>query len=143
MLHPLQALHFFVGFGALLSPLIADPFLSDTNCILSNSTANASSNLPHIRKSLVPHHPGNLSHYDLPMKGMVVTRVSYAFWIMALINVSAAAGGPPLLLGTSLLLGFADRCVWECWVFPAMEGGVRISKVSFFAERPVSSRRWG
>ncbi|KFV51702.1 Major facilitator superfamily domain-containing protein 4, partial [Tyto alba] len=87
----LQALHFFVGFGALLSPLIADPFLSDTNCILSNSTANASSNLPHIRKSLVPHHPGNLSHYDLPMKGMVVTRVSYAFWIMALINVSAAA----------------------------------------------------
>uniref|UniRef100_A0A8B9FK56 Major facilitator superfamily domain containing 4A n=1 Tax=Amazona collaria TaxID=241587 RepID=A0A8B9FK56_9PSIT len=83
----LQALHFFVGFGALLSPLIADPFLSDTNCILSNSTANASSNLPHIRKSLVPHHPGNLSHYDLPMKGMVVTRVSYAFWIMALINL--------------------------------------------------------
>ncbi|XP_010131634.1 PREDICTED: major facilitator superfamily domain-containing protein 4-like, partial [Buceros rhinoceros silvestris] len=83
----LQALHFFVGFGALLSPLIADPFLSDTNCILSNSTANASSNLPHIRKSLVPHHPGNLSHFDLPMKGMVVTRVSYAFWIMALINL--------------------------------------------------------
>uniref|UniRef100_A0A8C5NI62 Major facilitator superfamily domain containing 4A n=1 Tax=Junco hyemalis TaxID=40217 RepID=A0A8C5NI62_JUNHY len=87
----LQALHFFVGFGALLSPLIADPFLSDTNCILANGTANASSNLPHIRKSLLPHHPGNLSHYALPMKGMVVTRVSYAFWIMALINVSAAA----------------------------------------------------
>ncbi|NXN03247.1 MFD4A protein, partial [Sylvia borin] len=83
----LQALHFFVGFGALLSPLIADPFLSDTNCILANGTANASSNLPHIRKSLLPHHPGNLSHYDLPMKGMVVTRVSYAFWIMALINL--------------------------------------------------------
>ncbi|KAL2295387.1 hypothetical protein Nmel_017799, partial [Mimus melanotis] len=83
----LQALHFFVGFGALLSPLIADPFLSDTNCILANGTAGASSNLPHIRKSLVPHQPGNLSHYDLPMKGMVVTRVSYAFWIMALINL--------------------------------------------------------
>uniref|UniRef100_A0A8C0VCP7 Major facilitator superfamily domain containing 4A n=1 Tax=Cyanistes caeruleus TaxID=156563 RepID=A0A8C0VCP7_CYACU len=83
----LQALHFFVGFGALLSPLIADPFLSDTNCILSNGTANASSNLPHIRKSLLPHHPGNLSHFDLPMKGLVVTRVSYAFWIMALINL--------------------------------------------------------
>ncbi|KGL85546.1 Major facilitator superfamily domain-containing protein 4, partial [Tinamus guttatus] len=83
----LQALHFFVGFGALLSPLIADPFLSDTNCILSNGTANASSNLPHIRKSLVPHHPGNLSRYELPMKGLVVTHVSYAFWIMALINL--------------------------------------------------------
>jgi len=95
-----------VGFGALLSPLIADPFLSDTNCILSNSTANASSNLPHIRKSLVPHHPGNLSHYDLPMKGMVVTRVSYAFWIMALINVSGR-----------------DLGVWD--VVGSDEGGVR------------------
>ncbi|KAL7985328.1 hypothetical protein Chor_003898 [Crotalus horridus] len=83
----LQALHFFVGFGALLSPLIADPFLSDTNCILANGTASGSSNLPHIRKSLVPHHPGNLTHYDLPIKGLVVTRVSYAFWIMALINL--------------------------------------------------------
>ncbi|KAF7254712.1 Major facilitator superfamily domain-containing protein 4A, partial [Varanus komodoensis] len=86
----LQALHFFVGFGALLSPLIADPFLSDTNCILANGTTNSNSNLPHIRKSLVPHHLGNLSHYDLPTKGLVVTRVSYAFWIMALINVSSA-----------------------------------------------------
>ncbi|XP_075298785.1 major facilitator superfamily domain-containing protein 4A isoform X2 [Opisthocomus hoazin] len=99
----LQALHFFVGFGALLSPLIADPFLSDTNCILSNSTANASSNLPHIRKSLVPHHPGNLSHYDLPMKGMVVTRVSYAFWIMALINL-------PVPIAVFLLL-YKERMV--------------------------------
>lgn len=119
--HLLQALHFFVGFGALLSPLIADPFLSDTNCILSNATANASSNLPHIRKSLVPHHPGNLSHYDLPMKGMVVTRVSYAFWIMALINVSAAgAVGVPQ---TAVVFGGArwvvpameEACGWLCW----------------------------
>lgn len=83
----LQVLHFFVGFGALLSPLIADPFLSDSNCIQSNATLNATSNLPHLRKSLVPHHPGNLSQYELPMKGMVTTRVSYAFWIMALINL--------------------------------------------------------
>lgn len=109
----LQALHFFVGFGALLSPLIADPFLSDTNCILSNATANASSNLPHIRKSLVPHHPGNLSHYDLPMKGMVVTRVSYAFWIMALINVSAA-GAVGVLLTMPVVGG-------SRWVVPATE----------------------
>uniref|UniRef100_A0A803VS76 Major facilitator superfamily domain containing 4A n=1 Tax=Ficedula albicollis TaxID=59894 RepID=A0A803VS76_FICAL len=78
----LQALHFFVGFGALLSPLIADPFLSDTNCILANGT-NASSNLPHLRKSLLPQRPpGNLSHLELPTRGLVVTRVSYAFWIM-------------------------------------------------------------
>uniref|UniRef100_A0A8D0HCG3 Major facilitator superfamily domain containing 4A n=1 Tax=Sphenodon punctatus TaxID=8508 RepID=A0A8D0HCG3_SPHPU len=117
----LQALHFFVGFGALLSPLIADPFLSDTNCILNNATANSTSNLPHIRKSLVPHHLGNLSHYDLPMKGLVVTRVSYAFWIMALINLPVPiavffllykerlvpccnVGSPPLLAADELAL---------------------------------------
>ncbi|XP_053249302.1 major facilitator superfamily domain-containing protein 4A isoform X1 [Podarcis raffonei] len=124
----LQALHFFVGFGALLSPLIADPFLSDTNCILTNSTATGSSNLPHIRKSFVPHHPGNLSHYDLPTKGLVVTRVSYAFWIMALINLPVPfavflllykerlvpwcqSGSPPLLPADELALEtrIADR----------------------------------
>ncbi|XP_056416688.1 major facilitator superfamily domain-containing protein 4A [Hyla sarda] len=83
----LQVLHFFVGFGALLSPLIADPFLSDTNCILSNGTLNGSSNLEHIRNSIVPHHPGNVSHYVLPLHGPVLTNVSYAFWIMAAINL--------------------------------------------------------
>ncbi|XP_075709912.1 major facilitator superfamily domain-containing protein 4A [Rhinoderma darwinii] len=83
----LQVLHFFVGFGALLSPLIADPFLSDTNCIQSNTTLNGSSNLEHIRNSIVPHHPGNVSHYVLPLEGQVLTNVSYAFWIMAAINL--------------------------------------------------------
>ncbi|XP_040279906.1 major facilitator superfamily domain-containing protein 4A [Bufo bufo] len=83
----LQVLHFFVGFGALLSPLIADPFLSDTNCIQSNTTLNGSSNLEHIRNSIVPHHPGNVSHYVLPLSGPVVSNVSYAFWIMAAINL--------------------------------------------------------
>ncbi|KAG9467912.1 major facilitator superfamily domain-containing protein 4A [Eleutherodactylus coqui] len=83
----LQVLHFFVGFGALLSPLIADPFLSDTNCIQSNATLNTSRNLEHIRNSLVPHHPGNVSHYVLPLHGEVLTNVSYAFWIMAAINL--------------------------------------------------------
>ncbi|KAE8623604.1 hypothetical protein XENTR_v10005673 [Xenopus tropicalis] len=83
----LQVLHFFVGFGALLSPLIADPFLSDTNCIQSNATQNGSRNLEHIRNSLVPHHPRNVSHYVLPLQGALVTQVSYAFWIMAAINL--------------------------------------------------------
>ncbi|KAM9320201.1 major facilitator superfamily domain-containing protein 4A [Gastrophryne carolinensis] len=83
----LQVLHFFVGFGALLSPLIADPFLSDTNCIQFNSTQNGSKNLEHIRKTLVPHHPKNVSHYVLPLNGPAVTNVSYAFWIMAAINL--------------------------------------------------------
>ncbi|NWY67912.1 MFD4A protein, partial [Erithacus rubecula] len=96
----LQALHFFVGFGALLSPLIADPFLSDTNCILANST-NASSSLPQLRRAL-PHHP-NLSHLELPPRGLLVTRVSYAFWIMALINL-------PVPIAVFLLL-YKERMV--------------------------------
>ncbi|XP_053562590.1 major facilitator superfamily domain-containing protein 4A isoform X2 [Bombina bombina] len=83
----LQVLHFFVGFGALLSPLIADPFLSESNCIQSNLTQNGSQNLEHIRNSLVPHLPMNHSHYVLPLHGPSVTQVSYAFWIMAAINL--------------------------------------------------------
>uniref|UniRef100_A0A8D0H965 Major facilitator superfamily domain containing 4A n=1 Tax=Sphenodon punctatus TaxID=8508 RepID=A0A8D0H965_SPHPU len=120
----LQALHFFVGFGALLSPLIADPFLSDTNCILNNATANSTSNLPHIRKSLVPHHLGNLSHYDLPMKGLVVTRVSYAFWIMALINIGVLATFLLLLIFSYsvvfLFVGTACLGLFLSSTFPSM-----------------------
>ncbi|KAK5913100.1 hypothetical protein CesoFtcFv8_002914 [Champsocephalus esox] len=52
----LQALHFFIGVGALVSPLVADPFLSDDSCVLgSNWTLNSSSasDLGHLRNSLV------------------------------------------------------------------------------------------
>ncbi|XP_066529086.1 major facilitator superfamily domain-containing protein 4A isoform X2 [Hoplias malabaricus] len=86
----LQALHFFVGLGALLSPLIADPFLSDTDCVLGNSTSNftnSSSTLRHMRNKLAGRHVYNESHFQFQTEGEVVTRVSYAFWIMALINL--------------------------------------------------------
>uniref|UniRef100_A0A8C5LQ64 Major facilitator superfamily domain containing 4A n=1 Tax=Leptobrachium leishanense TaxID=445787 RepID=A0A8C5LQ64_9ANUR len=105
----LQVLHFFVGFGALLSPLIADPFLSDTNCIQSNMTQNGSHNLEHIRNSLVPHNPGNVSHYVLPLQGSTVTRVSYAFWIMAAINL-------PVPIAVFLLMykkGMVSCCTYQ------------------------------
>ncbi|XP_029430146.1 major facilitator superfamily domain-containing protein 4A [Rhinatrema bivittatum] len=105
----LQALHFFVGFGALLSPLIADPFLSETNCIQSNGTANTSSSLEHIRNSLVAHHPRNLSHYELPMTGLVITRVSYAFWIMALINLPVPIAVFLLLYKEGMVPGCARK----------------------------------
>lgn len=29
-----QVLHFFIGLGVLVSPLVADPFLSEGSCIL-------------------------------------------------------------------------------------------------------------
>ncbi|XP_053310388.1 major facilitator superfamily domain-containing protein 4A [Spea bombifrons] len=105
----LQVLHFFVGFGALLSPLIADPFLSDTNCIQSNITQNGSANLEHIRNSLVPHHPGNHSRFVLPLQGPTATRVSYAFWIMAAINLPVPIAVFFLMYQKGMVPGFTHR----------------------------------
>ncbi|KAG1950102.1 major facilitator superfamily domain-containing protein 4A [Pimephales promelas] len=82
----LQTLHFFVGLGALVSPLIADPFLSDTSCVIGNSSVNATS-LTHLRHRLAGRHVHNVSSVHLHTEGEVVTNVSYAFWIMAMINL--------------------------------------------------------
>ncbi|XP_060926581.1 major facilitator superfamily domain-containing protein 4A [Limanda limanda] len=92
----LQALHFFIGLGALVSPLVADPFLADDNCVhATNWTSNSSSSsdLEHLRSSLSGHATTlhNISQYPLYTEGVVVTRVSYAFWIMALINLPVPA----------------------------------------------------
>ncbi|KAK5934592.1 hypothetical protein CgunFtcFv8_014978 [Champsocephalus gunnari] len=92
----LQALHFFIGVGALVSPLVADPFLSDDSCVLgSNWTLNSSSasDLGHLRNSLVGQGGAiaNISQYPLHTEGAVITRVSYAFWIIALINLPVPA----------------------------------------------------
>lgn len=88
-----QVLHFFIGLGALVSPLVADPFLSEGSCVLAaNWTSNSStSDIEHLRSRMVPgagmlFH--NSSHYPLHTEGTSTTRVSFAFWIMALINVS-------------------------------------------------------
>ncbi|XP_042622712.1 major facilitator superfamily domain-containing protein 4A-like isoform X2 [Cyprinus carpio] len=82
----LQALHFFVGLGALVSPLIADPFLSETSCVIGNSSTNATS-LRDLRNKLAGRHVHNVSNVHLHTDGEVVTNVSYAFWIMAVINL--------------------------------------------------------
>uniref|UniRef100_A0A5F9DII2 Major facilitator superfamily domain-containing protein 4A n=1 Tax=Oryctolagus cuniculus TaxID=9986 RepID=A0A5F9DII2_RABIT len=89
-----DVLHFFVGFGALLSPLIADPFLSEASCLPANITVNATSrsHLFHAARVLGQHHAGvqprpNHTLPGLPLKDGAGTRVSYAFWIMALINL--------------------------------------------------------
>ncbi|KAF7198829.1 major facilitator superfamily domain-containing protein 4A isoform X5 [Nothobranchius furzeri] len=53
----LQVLHFFTGLGALVSPLVADPFLAEDSCVLgANWTMNSSSlsDLEHLRNSLLP-----------------------------------------------------------------------------------------
>ncbi|XP_034023286.1 major facilitator superfamily domain-containing protein 4A [Thalassophryne amazonica] len=91
----LQALHFFIGLGALISPLVADPFLDEDSCAVGvNSTTNSSSSysfsdLGDLQSNLT--RPGSLSHniseYSLHTEGVLKTRVSFAFWIMALINL--------------------------------------------------------
>ena len=84
--HNLQALHFFIGFGALVSPLIADSFLSETGC--GNHTANQTELIHHFRSMLrnspTAHHDIDpLSHVEGPWEPTVHS----AFWIMACINV--------------------------------------------------------
>ncbi|XP_010894429.1 major facilitator superfamily domain-containing protein 4A isoform X1 [Esox lucius] len=88
----LQVLHFFIGLGALVSPLVADPFLAEGNCVLAgNMTTNTSIDLHHLRgflagKGTMP--PNNISEkYHFHTEGVITTKVSYAFWIMGLINL--------------------------------------------------------
>ncbi|XP_059184598.1 major facilitator superfamily domain-containing protein 4A isoform X2 [Centropristis striata] len=104
----LQALHFFIGLGALVSPLVADPFLAEDSCVLgANCTANSSSSsdLNHLRSSLAGHgaRVNNISQYPLHTEGVVITRVSYAFWIMALINLPVPAAVLTLMYHERLL----------------------------------------
>ncbi|XP_062396116.1 major facilitator superfamily domain-containing protein 4B [Sardina pilchardus] len=83
----LQALHFFIGFGALVSPLIADPFLSE-HC--GNSTAGEES--IHFHRSSVYNirtfNTSTAAATAAPPHGPEEESiVSYAFWIMAVINL--------------------------------------------------------
>ncbi|KAM5201938.1 major facilitator superfamily domain-containing protein 4A isoform 2-T2 [Hipposideros larvatus] len=120
----LQVLHFFVGFGALLSPLIADPFLSETDCLPANSTANATSgsHLFHASRVLGQHHTTAQTWSNQTLPGVspqngAGTRVSYAFWIMALINgaystfVYSYAVEKPLSVGHKVA-GYLPSLFW-------------------------------
>ncbi|XP_060913777.1 major facilitator superfamily domain-containing protein 4B [Labrus mixtus] len=83
----LQALHFFIGFGALVSPLIADPFLSEAGC--GNSTGNGTEIMHHVRLMLrhTPVLDHNITHSYSTHVGEEESSVHYAFWIMAIINL--------------------------------------------------------
>uniref|UniRef100_UPI0037E9B279 major facilitator superfamily domain-containing protein 4A n=1 Tax=Semicossyphus pulcher TaxID=241346 RepID=UPI0037E9B279 len=100
----LQALHFFIGLGALVSPLVADPFLAEDSCVLG-SNSSSSSDLEHLRSSMAGHGaaPHNISQYPLHTEGVVITRVAYAFWIMALINLPVPAAVLALMSHERLL----------------------------------------
>lgn len=87
----LQALHFFIGLGALVSPLVADPFLADETCLLAVNSTAAKSNvsIEHLYSSPTAPEaaPTNVSQHPLDTDGIALTQVSYAFWIMAFINL--------------------------------------------------------
>ncbi|XP_011612676.2 major facilitator superfamily domain-containing protein 4A isoform X2 [Takifugu rubripes] len=83
----LQSLHFFIGLGALISPLVADPFLTDDNCTLET---NRTPNYHHVQMNTSEHEAARLdqiSTHGVPIEGEAIGSVSYAFWIMALINL--------------------------------------------------------
>ncbi|KAF7696036.1 major facilitator superfamily domain-containing protein 4B [Silurus meridionalis] len=82
----LQALHFFIGLGALVSPLIADPFLSE-HCPSMNNTEDEAI-MHHFRHSLAGlRSPVLFNHSEHSGEVMEQSNVSCAFWIMALINL--------------------------------------------------------
>ncbi|CAL8275706.1 unnamed protein product [Boreogadus saida] len=86
----LQALHFFIGFGALVSPLIADPFLSESGC--GNHTGNATVAMIHhhrnmLRNSPMASHSFNESIGAPEGPHGEESIVHYAFWIMSIINL--------------------------------------------------------
>uniref|UniRef100_A0A3Q3WZP6 Major facilitator superfamily domain containing 4A n=1 Tax=Mola mola TaxID=94237 RepID=A0A3Q3WZP6_MOLML len=121
----LQALHFFIGFGALVSPLIADPFLSETGC--GNHTNNNSEFVHHFRNMLrnspIADHSINQSH--LPHEQVEEdSNVHYAFWIMALMNAGAIVTVLMLLIFyTSSIFLFVGTCLCGLFlssIFPCM-----------------------
>lgn len=80
-------MHFFIGLGALISPLVADPFLTEDSCVLNTNWTPP--NYHHFGQNASDLHP--ISAYGLRTEGEGLSSVSYAFWIMALINVSSPA----------------------------------------------------
>ncbi|XP_053338979.1 major facilitator superfamily domain-containing protein 4B [Clarias gariepinus] len=103
----LQALHFFIGFGALVSPLIADPFLSE-HCPSMNSTENESI-MHHFRHSLTGLRSSMILNHSEHSGGvMEQSNVSYAFWIMALINLPVPIAVLVLMYCEKLIPCFPD-----------------------------------
>lgn len=86
----LQAIHFFYGAGAFLSPMIAQPFLLNEDCspFISNDTQSI---MEFVDDS---NHTGEAQTLE---EAQHMTRIDYAFWIMALFMV------PVVVLAASLV----------------------------------------
>jgi len=93
-----QVLHFCYGLGAFVSPMIAEPFLLNEDCSLfiDNDTSSYGADL--VSAAEGNQRTADLASLDLnatinllPAKSLVeaqqMTKVRYAFWIMAALMV--------------------------------------------------------
>ena len=87
-----KALHFCYGIGAFVSPMIAEPFLLNEDCspFIDNDTAatlTAAADLrPLAPPGTIPVNDTNLPA-DTLIEAQQMTRVRFAFWIMAAVQV--------------------------------------------------------
>ena len=88
-----QALHFCYGVGAFVSPMIAEPFLLNEDCspFIDNDTSVIMKAAQELRL-MAPPGAIQLNDTNLPAdtlyEAQEMTSVRYAFWIMALLQVS-------------------------------------------------------
>lgn len=81
-------MHFCYGVGAFVSPMIAEPFLLNEDCtpFVDNGTSNANPGLVEPSIDEIANDKEYPAHTLEEAQSM--TRVRYAFWIMAATNVS-------------------------------------------------------
>lgn len=122
----MQALHFWMGFGAFVSPLIAESFLTKENCLVMHKAANNYSDPVSLRIFIIPHQLGSHGQYSLPFEGDSTSRISYAFLIMAAINLIV-----PLTIIVLLVRGKCSKSE------PLLESDKTHLEMDFFSE-PMS-----
>ena len=86
----LQALHFFYGLGAFISPIVAEPFILNEDCtpLINNSTVGDEPIIPIERRDVaVTASVDEEPSFDTLEEAREKTHVKFAFWIMAMIQV--------------------------------------------------------
>ncbi|XP_070557583.1 major facilitator superfamily domain-containing protein 4A-like isoform X2 [Ptychodera flava] len=85
----LQALHFCYGIGAFISPIIAEPFLLNEDCtpLIHPNVTNTSGNDVIIRAITEPSATEKPVTMETLEEAQERTRVRFAFWIMAFIQI--------------------------------------------------------
>ena len=118
-----QSLHFFYGLGALVSPVIAEPFLRSAcadghfqsnifGWTLENSTLESyiTYNVDGVKFNVTMLND-TVSRVSLPRHYHTKSFVQYAYWLVALLQVCVFIPGPRrILLDPG---GFAYNCLYR------------------------------